>query len=65
MKKIEKSIELAGRKLTLSTGHIAEQASGAVLAQLGDTVVLATIVGAPLQREVDGQAGLRHPQVYL
>lgn len=53
MKKIEKSIELAGRKLTLSTGHIAEQASGAVLAQLGDTVVLATIVGAPLQREVD------------
>lgn len=52
-KKIEKSIELAGRKLTLSTGHLAEQASGAVLAQYGDTVVLATVVGAPLQKELD------------
>src|SRR6476661_1107032 len=53
MKKIEKSIELAGRKLTLTTGHIAEQASGAVMAQYGDTVVMATMVAAPLQREVD------------
>ncbi len=52
-KKIEKSIELAGRKLTLATGHVAQQASGAVMAQYGETVVLATVVGAPLQREVD------------
>lgn len=52
-KKIEKSLELAGRTLTLSTGHVAQQASGAVMAQYGDTVVLATVVGAPLQREVD------------
>ncbi len=52
-KKIEKSIELAGRTLTLSTGHLAEQASGAVLAKYGETVVLATVVGAPLQKELD------------
>src|SRR3989344_5468158 len=49
MKKIEKSIELGGRKLTLSTGVLAEQASGAVLARYGDTVVLATVVSAPLK----------------
>lgn len=49
MKKIEKEIELGGRKLTLSTGLLAEQASGAVLARYGETVVLATVVGAPLK----------------
>ena len=45
-KKVEKTIELAGRKLTLSTGKLANQADGAVLAQYGDTVVLATVVSA-------------------
>jgi len=49
MKKIEKSIDLGGRKLTLQTGVLAEQASGAVLAQYGETVVLATVVSAPLR----------------
>lgn len=49
MKKIEKSIEIGGRKLTLQTGVLAEQASGAVLATYGETVVLATVVGAPLK----------------
>jgi polyribonucleotide nucleotidyltransferase len=49
MKKIEKSIDLGGRKLTLQTGVLAEQASGAVLAQYGETVVLATVVSAPLK----------------
>lgn len=44
MKKIEKSIELGGRKLTLSCGVLARQASGAVMARYGDTVVLATVV---------------------
>jgi polyribonucleotide nucleotidyltransferase len=53
MKKIEKSIELAGRELTLSTGHVAEQASGAVIAQYGETVVLATVVGATSTKELD------------
>jgi polyribonucleotide nucleotidyltransferase len=49
MKKIEKSIELGGRKLTLSTGVVAQQASGAVWASYGDTVVLATVVAAPIK----------------
>lgn len=48
MKKIEKSIELGGRTLTLSTGHVAAQASGAVIASYGETVVLATVVSAPI-----------------
>lgn len=46
MKKIEKSIDLGGRKLTISTGQIAEQASSAVIATYGETVVMATIVAA-------------------
>jgi polyribonucleotide nucleotidyltransferase len=41
-----KSIEWAGRTLTLETGRIARQADGAVLATYGDTVVLATAVFA-------------------
>ncbi|HJX59186.1 MAG TPA: polyribonucleotide nucleotidyltransferase [Patescibacteria group bacterium] len=49
MKKVEKSIELGGRKLTLQAGVLAEQASGAILAQYGETVVLATVVSAPLK----------------
>ena len=39
-------IEWGGRKLTLETGRIARQADGAVLATYGETVVLATVVGA-------------------
>ena len=39
-----KSIDWAGRKLTLETGRIARQADGAVLATYGETVVLATVV---------------------
>ena len=53
MKKVEKSIDLGGRKLTLTTGELAEQASGAVVARYGDTVVLATVTAAPLKMEMD------------
>ncbi|HRE21709.1 MAG TPA: polyribonucleotide nucleotidyltransferase [Rhabdaerophilum sp.] len=41
-----KSIEWAGRTLTLETGRIARQADGAVLATYGETTVLATVVSA-------------------
>ncbi|HEX2582141.1 MAG TPA: polyribonucleotide nucleotidyltransferase [Dongiaceae bacterium] len=41
-----KEIMWGGRTLTLETGRIARQADGAVLATYGDTVVLATAVGA-------------------
>ncbi|MCR6656439.1 MAG: hypothetical protein NVV63_11640 [Opitutus sp.] len=37
-------LDWGGKPLTLETGHIARQADGAVLATLGETVVLATVV---------------------
>src|SRR3989338_4199054 len=52
MKKTEKSIELGGRKLTLTAGVLAQQASGAVMASYGETVVLATVVAAPLKADL-------------
>jgi polyribonucleotide nucleotidyltransferase len=39
-------IEWGGRKLKLESGHMARQADAAVLAQYGETSVLATVVGA-------------------
>jgi len=40
----ENSIEIAGKTLRLSSGELAEQADGAVVAQMGETTVLATCV---------------------
>jgi polyribonucleotide nucleotidyltransferase len=42
----KKTIDWAGRKLTLETGRMARQADGAVLATYGETMVLATAVYA-------------------
>jgi polyribonucleotide nucleotidyltransferase len=42
--KITKTIQYGQHRLTLETGEIARQASGAVVASIGDTVVLATVV---------------------
>jgi polyribonucleotide nucleotidyltransferase len=53
MKKIEKSIELGGRTLTLTTGELAEQAAGSIMARMGDTVVMANVSVAPLKMEMD------------
>ena len=50
MKKTTKTVQLGGRTLTLSSGVLAEQADAAILAQYGDTVVLATVVAStPLE----------------
>ncbi|HUI29136.1 MAG TPA: polyribonucleotide nucleotidyltransferase [Candidatus Acidoferrales bacterium] len=43
---ISKEIEIGGRKLTLETGRLAKQASGAVLVRYADTLVLTTVVAA-------------------
>ena len=43
---VKKEIDWVGKKLTLETGKIARQADGAVLATLGETSVLCTVVGA-------------------
>ncbi|MBN9588451.1 MAG: polyribonucleotide nucleotidyltransferase [Alphaproteobacteria bacterium 64-11] len=48
---VKESFEWGGRTLTLETGRIARQADGAVLATYGETVVLATVVGAPAPKE--------------
>ncbi len=40
----EKSIELAGRTLTIQTGRMAKQADGAVTVQYGNTMILTTAV---------------------
>lgn len=42
---ITKTFQYGGHKVTLETGIMARQASGAVLAKMGDTVVLVTVVG--------------------
>ncbi len=39
------STEINGRTLSLETGRLAEQAMGAVVARLGDSMALATVVG--------------------
>ncbi len=47
----KESFEWGGRTLTLETGKIARQADGSVLATYGETVVLATVVGAANPKE--------------
>ncbi len=42
----KKEIEVAGKKISLETGKIARQADGAIIAQCGETIVMATVVGA-------------------
>ena len=44
MKIIKKSFQYGSHTVTLETGEIARQASGACLARMGDTVVLASVV---------------------
>ena len=45
MAPIKKSVSFGERMLVLETGEVARQASGAVMASLGDTTVLVTVVG--------------------
>jgi polyribonucleotide nucleotidyltransferase len=44
-------LDYTGRKLTVETGHIAEQANGAVLIRSGDTMLLVTAVASTTPRE--------------
>ena len=46
-----KEIDFAGKKLTLETGKVARQADAAVMATIGETTVLCTVVGAKSVRE--------------
>ena len=54
MFKIHKEeLEVNGKKLILETGKVARQADGAIIASLGETVVIATAVGA--KKVAEGQ----------
>jgi len=53
MKVVIKSIELAGRTLSLEVGRLAQQAASAVLARYGDSVVLATVSIGPEDTKKD------------
>ena len=45
-KVFKKEIDFGGKKITLETGKVARQADGSIIATCGETVVLATAVGA-------------------
>ncbi|GMR19579.1 MAG: polyribonucleotide nucleotidyltransferase [Gammaproteobacteria bacterium] len=53
MAKITKSFQYGEHTVTLETGEIARQASGAVVASMGDTIVLATAVVSKQSRGGD------------
>ncbi len=50
---VSKSIELNGKILTLEYGRFAEQASAAVLARFGDTMVLSTVTASSKETTLD------------
>ncbi|WP_423364457.1 polyribonucleotide nucleotidyltransferase [Mycoplasma sp. P36-A1] len=52
MKKVFK-LEFCGKELTIETGEIAKQASGAVLVRYNDTVVLSTAVASKKPKDLD------------
>ena len=47
----KKEIDFGGKTLTLETGKIARQADGSVLATMGQTAVLCTVVGSRSVKE--------------
>jgi polyribonucleotide nucleotidyltransferase len=47
------TLDFAGKTLTLETGHLAPQATSSVLARLGDTMVLATVVAGNARADID------------
>lgn len=48
---IKKSISTGGKEISIETGKLAKQADGSVVLQMGNTVLLATVVAAPEAKE--------------
>jgi polyribonucleotide nucleotidyltransferase len=48
---IKKSIVTGGKEISIETGKLAKQADGSVVLQMGNTVLLATVVAAPEAKE--------------
>jgi polyribonucleotide nucleotidyltransferase len=46
-------VEIADKNLSIQTGKVAKQASGSVLVQYGDTVILVSVVSAHEERAID------------
>ncbi len=46
-------LELTGKKLTFETGQLAPQATSSILARMGDTEVLVTVVQGKLREDID------------
>jgi polyribonucleotide nucleotidyltransferase len=53
VKKVNVELEFAGRKLSLTTGELAKQASGAVLIQFGETSVFVAAQTGPSRPGID------------
>jgi polyribonucleotide nucleotidyltransferase len=51
--KLSLSAEIGGKPLSIETGKVAKQASGAVIVHYGDTTVLVTAVSSNEERQVD------------
>lgn len=51
MSVVTEEFQLAGQKVTLETGRVARQATGAVMARMGGSIVLCTVVGEKSARE--------------
>ncbi|MEP6483021.1 MAG: hypothetical protein ABJB01_01140, partial [Rudaea sp.] len=51
MAKVTKSFQYGNHQVTIETGEIARQASGAVMVSMDGTVVLVTVVAASKARE--------------
>ncbi len=47
----KKETELNGKKFSIETGRVARQAHGSCWVRLGDTIIMATVVGAPEAKE--------------
>lgn len=52
MNKTELIAEVGGKPLTIQTGKVAKQASGSVVVQYGETIVLVTVVGSRDERNM-------------
>jgi polyribonucleotide nucleotidyltransferase len=53
IKKTSASLEIGGKTLTLEVGKLAQQATSSVLARLGDTMVLVTVVMGKERSDID------------
>src|SRR3990167_9925390 len=52
-KKISVNLDIKGITLTLEVGKLAQQATSSVLARMGDTMVLATVVAGNVRPDID------------